>query len=103
MTLVWTVISGILIFAILMLVKTLVGYERRLKQGFPPMALKESEIKAMKVQPQSGFWINCRNHGDMPLTKEAYEFQCKVEKYTCPLCGQIPRKIWRKDVPVEVG
>lgn len=53
-------------------------------------------IKPLEELPQSGFWIQCQVHANVPLTQAEYEKQTTNEKYRCPLCGQIPRKIWRK-------
>jgi uncharacterized membrane protein len=53
-------------------------------------------VKPLEEQPQSGFWIQCASHANLPLTQAEYEKQSAKEQYRCPFCGQIPRKIWRK-------
>ena len=53
-------------------------------------------IDSLKHQPQSGFWVKCRTHGDVPLTKAEHERQDKISKCCCPICGAIPQKIWKR-------
>lgn len=55
-----------------------------------------AELKRMEREPQSGMWIKCPHHGDLPLTQAVFEKQTRQEAYRCPMCGHIPRKIWRK-------
>jgi hypothetical protein len=45
---------------------------------------------------QSGMWIKCPIHGDLPLTKVEYDKQTMSGTYGCPLCKQIPRRIWKR-------
>jgi len=97
----WFLISMLLVISGLLLHSTLRSYEKRLKAELA-MSNRNEDLKKMvsplESQPQSGFWINCRAHGNLPLTKDVYDLQCKIEKYTCPFCGEIPRKIWRNNI-----
>lgn len=52
--------------------------------------------KQMHEKPQSGMWVRCAAHGDLPLTQEEYNKQTFVCKYHCPICKVIPLRIWRK-------
>ena len=53
-------------------------------------------VQPLEKEPQSGMYIKCHSHGDIPLTQAEYDKQEKLGKFTCPFCGQIPKRIWRK-------
>lgn len=57
--------------------------------------LKDKDKKYNTNLPLSGFWIKCRDHGNLPLTEIEYLRQCKVDQFRCPMCKSIPRKIWK--------
>ncbi len=93
----WMLLSLFLATSAALLHMALRNYERKKARGpivnDPGLAGK---IISLEREPQSGFWIRCRSHGNLPLTKSTYDAQCLAEKYVCPICSQIPQKIWRK-------
>jgi hypothetical protein len=46
-------------------------------------------VHPLKSEPQSGFWVNCVIHGDVPLTNKEYNKQITEEKCYCPFCEYI--------------
>jgi transcription elongation factor Elf1 len=52
-------------------------------------------IDPLKKQPQSGLMINCVAHGTIPITQSEYDKQVEKAECRCPICGAIPRKIWK--------
>jgi hypothetical protein len=91
-------ISFSFLLAAICLITVIIYGELRRHMGVKPvMDIKlKSLAKSLEELPQSNFWINCRRHGDIPLTQAEYDKQTKQERYYCPGCGEIPRKIWKK-------
>lgn len=57
---------------------------------------QREEIKIVdQTCPQSGFWITCRNHGQVSISIDHYNKQCEKFQFRCPYCNYIPMKIWK--------
>lgn len=52
-------------------------------------------INSLKSMPQSGFWICCQLHGNVPLSKSVYDDFIAKSKFRCPVCDAVPIKIWK--------
>lgn len=98
-----TIIIGLSVIAILCVLSIMVAnFKIKLRRSFLVAELSRIEaeknklMKNLQEQPQSGFWITCQYHGNLPLTQEEYDRQNRAEKYGCPICKQMPKRIWRQ-------
>jgi hypothetical protein len=102
----WIVLVACLIASTLLLYLFLQQQQTLQRAAFEMedrMAEHRKLIIPLEKEPQSGMMIKCHTHGDVPITKSEYDKQTKQSTFRCPLCGHIPKKIWKKIPAVVVN